>query len=284
MNTMTWHYLKRKTINAIALSFATLFSVIAFIGLTWVLYTLISQGIVGLTWTTISQNTAAPGGGGGLLNAIVGSLLISVAALLIGSPIGILAGIYLAEYSPNGKLALVTRLLIDMLLGAPSIIIGLFIYQLYVLHVGHFSGWAGCFALAVMVIPIVARTTENIYLLIPVSMREAVFALGASQWELIRFILTHVIKTGVLTGILLALSRIIGEAAPLLFTALNNQFWTVNMNQPMPNLPITIFNYAMSPYPDWQQLAWAGALIITIYVFIMNLICRYFIRQHVSPY
>lgn len=284
MNAIKLHHIKRKIINAIALSFATVFTLIAFIGLASVLYTLISQGFAGLTWNTISQNTSAPGSGGGLLNVIVGSLLISFTALIIGSPLGILAGIYLAEYSPRGRLTSIIRLLIDMLLGAPSIIIGLFIYELYVVRVGHFSGWAGCFALAVMVIPITAKTTENIYLLIPASMREAVMALGASQWELIQFNLLYVIKAGVLTGVLLALSRIIGEAAPLLFTALNNQFWSLNMSQPMPNLPITLFNYAMSPYPDWQQLAWAGALLITMYVFIINLISRYLVKQRVSPY
>lgn len=276
--TFNLHQLKRKLINGIALSLATLAAMIAFIGLVWVMYTLLKNGISGLTWNTLSQNTASPGLGGGLLNAIIGSLLISISALILGSPIGILAGIYLAEYASKGRLTLFVKLVIDMLLGAPSILIGLFIYELYVVRMGHFSGWAGCLALMVMVIPIIARTTETIYVLIPTAMREAVLALGASQWELIQFLLVYVIRTAVLTGVLLALSRIIGEAAPLLFTALNNQFWSLDMNQPMANVPVSVFNYAMSAYPDWQQLAWSGALLITLYVLLINWISRQLVK------
>lgn len=273
------HYLKRRAANALALSLASLAAMLAFASLGWLFYTLVSHGLAGLNWNTLSQVTSSPGSGGGLLNAIVGSFLISFTAIAIGSPIGILIGIYLAEYHPFGKLSFTVRIVVDIILGAPSIIIGLFIYEVYVVRVGHFSGWAGSFALGMMVIPIVARTTENIYLLVPSTLRESVLALGAPQWKLIQFIIANIIKGGVLTGVLLALSRIVGETAPLLFTALNNQFWSLNMNQPMANLPTTIFNYAMSPYQDWQQLAWSGALLITVYVLSVNMISRYLIRQ-----
>jgi phosphate transport system permease protein len=278
------HYLKRRAVNAIALSLASIAAMIAFACLGWLIYTLISRGLPSFNWNTLSQVTSSPGGAGGLLNAIVGSFLISFTAIALGSPIGILVGIYLAEYHPFGKLSSTVRIVVDILLGIPSIIIGLFIYEVYVVPAGHFSGWAGCFALGIMVVPIAARITENIYLLVPSTMREAVLALGAPQWRLIQFIIAHIIKGGVLTGVLLALARIVGEAAPLLFTALNNQFWSLNMNQPMANLPTTIFNYAMSPYQDWQQLAWSGALLITVYVLFVNMISRYLIRQTILPH
>lgn len=277
---MTLHIIRRKIINYLMLIIASLATFIALSFLGWLFYVLIKLGYPGLHWSVITLMTPPPGSSGGLLNSITGSLLLSTLAILIGAPIGIMAGVFLAEYHPKGIFSTTVRFIIDILLGAPSIIIGLFIYQIYVIKTGHFSGWAGCFALSILVIPIVARTTENIYTLVPYTLRESVLALGAPQWRLIGFLLTRVINGAVFTGILLALSRIVGEAAPLLFTALNNQFFNLNMNQPMANLPVTIFNFAMSPYPDWQQLAWTGALLITVWVFIINLICRLLIKQH----
>lgn len=276
---MTIHILKRNIINYLMLFLASFGAFIALFCLSWLLYILITSGYPGLHWTLITLSTPPPGSSGGLLNAIVGSLLLSFTSVLLGSPIGIMTGIFLAEYRPSGKLSTVIRLLIDVMLGVPSIIIGLFIYQIYVLRVGHFSGWAGCFALSIIVIPVVARATDNIYHMIPHTLRESVLALGTPQWRLVAFLLARVIKSAVLTGILLALSRIIGEAAPLLFTALNNQFLSFDMNQPMSNIPITIFNFAMSPYPDWQQLAWTGSLLITAWVFVINLLCRTLVKQ-----
>ncbi|MBL7479423.1 phosphate ABC transporter permease PstA [Legionella sp. 27fs60] len=276
---MTLHILRRKIVNSLMLIILSVLAFIALFCLGWLFTILIKSGYPGLRWTVLTLNTPPPGSSGGLLNAIVGSLLLSSLAVLMGAPIGILAGVFLSEYQPIGLLSTIVRFIIDILLGAPSIIIGLFIYQIYVIKTGHFSGWAGCFALSIIVIPIVARTTENIYSLVPHTLRESVLALGASQWHLVRFLLIRVIKGAVFTGILLALSRIIGEAAPLIFTALNNQFLSFNMNQPMANLPMTIFNFAMSPYTDWQQLAWTGALLITTWVFALNLLCRLLIKQ-----
>jgi phosphate transport system permease protein len=244
----------------------------------WIMYTLFSNGIAGLTLQTFTESTPAPGSQGGLSNAILGSLQMSIVGVLIGTPIGILAGTYLAEFGSKGWLAPTTRFINDILLSAPSIVIGLFVFGIYVAQVGHFSGWAGSFALAILVIPVVLRTTENMLLLVPTAMREAAYALGAPKWKMVTQVTLKAAKSGVATGILLAVARILGETAPLLFTALNNQFYS-NMNQPMANLPVVIFQFAMSPYEDWHQLAWAGALMIGLFVLGMNIIARVMLRQ-----
>lgn len=272
-------YLKRLIINYASLIIATITMIIGLFWLGWILYSLIKLGVSSLNLTTFTHMTEPPGSTGGLLNAIVGSLLITGFAILIGTPIGLLSGTYLAEFGRDNKSANIIRFTNDILLSAPSIIIGLFIYEIYVLPVKHFSGWAGSFALAIIVIPIVTRTTEDMFILIPNSLREAAAALGASQWKIITFILLRIARTGILTGILLALARISGETAPLLFTALNNQFWSINMNEPLANLPTVIFQYAMSPYKDWHQLAWTGALLITFWVLSINVLVRILFKQ-----
>ncbi|MGH8802413.1 MAG: phosphate ABC transporter permease PstA, partial [Casimicrobiaceae bacterium] len=223
--------------------------------------------------------TPPPGSAGGLLNAIYGSIVIVTTATLISTPIGILAGIYLAEYGGSGALAEATRLVNDMLLSAPSIVLGLFVYTVYVLRAGHFSGWAGSMALALIAIPVVVRTTENMLRLVPHSLREAAIALGAPMWRVILMVTLKAVRGGVVTGVLLAVARISGETAPLLFTALNNQFWSSDMNGPMANLPVVIFQFAMSPFSDWQGLAWAAALLITLTVLLLNILARTAFRQ-----
>jgi phosphate transport system permease protein len=252
--------------------------------LAWILWTLVAQGFSGLSLAMFTQMTPPPGSNGGLLNAIAGSFVMTMIAALIGTPIGILAGTYLAEFGQKGWLAPTTRFINDILLSAPSIVIGLFVYEVYVVSVGHFSGWAGSLALALIVIPVVVRTTENMLRLVPNSLREAAAALGAPQWKIVMQVTLRASTTGILTGILLAVARISGETAPLLFTALNNQFWSSNMNQPMANLPVVIFQFAMSPYEDWQHLAWAGALLITFMVLTLNILARIFFRQKASTY
>jgi phosphate transport system permease protein len=214
-----------------------------------------------------------------LINAIFGSIMMVTIGVLIGTPIGILAGTYLAEFGQRGWLAPLTRFINDILLSAPSIVIGIFVYAVYVAKVGHFAGWGGAFALAILVIPVVLRTTENMLRLVPNSLREAAAALGSPQWKVISFVTLRAARAGILTGILLAVARISGETAPLLFTALNNQFWTSDMNQPISNLPVVIFQFAMSPYQDWHDLAWAGALIITLSVLTLNILARVLFRQ-----
>jgi phosphate transport system permease protein len=216
---------------------------------------------------------------GGLLNAIVGSLIITGTAVLIGTPVGILAGTYLAEFGGNGWLAETIRFINDILLSAPSIVIGLFIYTIVVFHMGHFSGWAGSLALAIIVIPVVVRTTENMLRLVPDNLREAAAALGAPQWKMVVLICYRAALAGIVTGVLLALARVAGETAPLLFTALSSQFWSTDLNQPMANLPVVIFQFALSPYENWQNLAWAGALLITLSVLAINIIARVLFRQ-----
>ena len=247
--------------------------------LLWILYTLFLAGLHALSLDLFTQMTPPPGSKGGLLNAIAGSLLMATMGTLIGTPVGILAGIYLAEYGSRGWLAPCTRFINDILLSAPSIVIGLFIYQIYVFQVGHFSAWAGSLALALIVIPVVVRTTENMLRLVPDSLREAAVALGAPQWKMILMVTLRAARAGVITGVLLAVARISGETAPLLFTALNNQFWTTDLNAPMSNLPVVIFQFAMSPYNDWQQLAWAGSLIITLAVLLLNIVARVLSRE-----
>jgi phosphate transport system permease protein len=234
---------------------------------------------MGLSVATFTQTTPPPGSSGGLSNAIYGSLMMTALATMIGTPVGILAGTYLAEFGQRGWLAPITRFINDILLSAPSIVIGLFVYEVYVVKIGHFSGWGGSFALAILVIPVVIRTTENMLRLVPNSLREAASALGAPQWKVISFVTLRSARAGILTGILLAIARISGETAPLLFTSLNNQFWSSNMNQPMANLPVVIFQFAMSPYDDWHKLAWAGALLITFSVLTLNIMARILFRQ-----
>jgi phosphate transport system permease protein len=261
----------------LAMSLAAMAFGLAF--LFWILYTLFAAGFQAFGPALFTQSTPPPGSSGGLANAIVGSVLMAATGTLIGTPVGIFAGIYLAEYGGRGWLAPATRFINDILLSAPSIIIGLFVYQIYVFHVKHFSAWAGSFALALIVIPIVVRTTENMLKLVPDSLREAAFALGTPQWRVILMITLRSVRAGVVTGILLAVARISGETAPLLFTALNNQFWTIDLNAPMSNLPVVIFQFAMSPYDDWQRLAWAGSLLITLAVLALNVMARVFFRQ-----
>jgi phosphate transport system permease protein len=228
--------------------------------------------------------TPPPGSTGGLLNAIAGSAMMTLVGTLIGTPIGILAGTYLAEFGQRGWMAPITRFINDVLLSAPSIVIGLFVYEVYVVHVKHFSGWAGALALSIIVIPIVIRTTENMLRLVPTTLREAAAALGAPQWKIVNFITLRAARAGIITGVMLAIARISGETAPLLFTALNNQFWSSNMDRPMANLPVVIFQFAMSPYEDWQKLAWAGALLITASVLTLNIVARVLFRQSATTH
>lgn len=272
-------YTRRRIVNIINLTFATLAMVFGLFWLFWILFTLFEKGFGGISLAIFTQMTPAPGSEGGLLNAIAGSLAMVILATLIGTPIGIMAGTYLAEYGQRGWLAPVTRFINDILLSAPSIVIGLFVYTVYVAKMGHFSGWAGALALSLIVIPVVVRTTEDMLRLIPDSLREAAAALGAPQWKIVTLVTWRASKVGIMTGVLLAIARISGETAPLLFTALNNQFWNADMNQPMANLPVVIFQFAMSPYENWQELAWTGALLITLSVLGLNIAARFFLRK-----
>jgi phosphate transport system permease protein len=267
-------YSGRRRRNAIA---KTLAWVATAFGLGWlvlILGILLYQGIGGLSLSVFTEMTPPPGSAGGLLNAIVGSLIMTVLAVLIGTPIGILAGTYLAEYGRHDKLSSVVRFINDILLSAPSIVVGLFIYEIMVAPMGHFSGWAGAVALAVIVIPVVVRTTEDMLTLVPDTLREAAASIGLPRALMIMRIAYRAARAGIVTGILLAIARISGETAPLLFTALNNQFFSVNMNAPMPSLPVVIFQFALSPYEEWQKLAWTGALLITVAVLALSIIAR----------
>ncbi|MBX9917474.1 MAG: phosphate ABC transporter permease PstA [Nitrosomonas sp.] len=272
-------YTRRRIVNAINLTFSVLAMAFGLFWLFWILLTLFDKGLDGISVVTFTQMTPSPGDTGGLLNAIAGSLLMVTLATLIGTPVGIMAGTYLAEFGQRGWLAPVTRFVNDILLSAPSIVIGLFVYTVYVAKVGHFSGWAGALALSLIVIPVVVRTTEDMLRLIPNSLREAAIALGAPQWKVVTLVTWRASKVGIMTGILLAVARISGETAPLLFTALNNQFWSADMNRPMANLPVVIFQFAMSPYEYWQELAWTGALLITLSVLGLNVAARIFMRK-----
>ena len=272
-------YRRRRLLNTVNKVFSMLTVVFGLFWLVWILYTLLKLGLGGLSLSVFTQSTPPPGSQGGLANAIYGSVLMTVFGTLIGTPVGILAGVYLAEFGNRGWLAPTTRFINDILLSAPSIVIGLFVYEVYVVSVGHFSGWAGTWALSLLVIPVVVRTTENMLRLVPNSLRVAAAALGAPQWKVIMLVTLRASKAGVMTGILLAIARISGETAPLLFTALNNQFWSSDMNAPMANLPIVIFQFAMSPYEDWHTLAWAGALLITFSVLTLNILARWFGSQ-----
>jgi len=272
-------YLRRRIINTLGLGVSVLAMLFGLFWLGWILWTLLENGLPGLGMHVFTQTTPPPGSTGGLINAIFGSLMMVIIATFIGTPIGILAGTYLAEFGQRGWLAPVTRFINDVLLSAPSIVIGLFVYEGYVIKIGNFSGWGGTLALSILVIPVVIRTTENMLRLIPNSLREAAAALGTPQWKIINFVTLRAARAGILTGVLLAVARISGETAPLLFTALNNQFWNTDMNQPMANLPVVIFQFAMSPYADWQSLAWAGALLITMSVLLLNIVARVMFRQ-----
>lgn len=272
-------YARRRFVNALNLLISMAAMGFGLFWLGWILWTLLVHGLPGLSLGIFTQMTPPPGSNGGLLNAIAGSILMTLLATLIGTPIGIMAGTYLAEFGHKGWLAPATRFINDILLSAPSIVIGLFIYEAYVSKVGHFSGWAGSFALALIVIPVVVRTTENMLRLVPNSLREAAAALGAPNWKVVVMVTLRASRAGIVTGLLLAVARISGETAPLLFTALNNQFWSTDMNRPMSNLPNVIFQFAMSPYEDWQHLAWAGALIITFGVLALNIVARVLFRQ-----
>jgi phosphate transport system permease protein len=256
---------------------------IGLIFLLWILSILMFKGFSALSLSMLTHSTPAPGSeGGGLANAIVGSLMIVVSCSLLSTPIGVLAGVYLSEYGDRSKISAITRFVNDIMLSAPSIVIGLFVYALVVVPSKHFSGWAGTIALSLIAIPVVVRTTENMLKLVPVSLREAAFALGAPKWKVSTSVVLKAAKSGVMTGLLLALARVSGETAPLLFTALNNQFFTLDMNKPMANLPVVIFQFAMSPYDNWVSLAWGGALLITLTVLALNILARVVFREKVA--
>ena len=269
----------RKRVNQLAVALSLGAMAFGLFWLAWILWETVRQGVGGLVLSTFTQSTPPPNEVGGLANAIYGSVMMVLLATFVGAPIGIMAGIYLAEYNTKGTLASVTRFVNDILLSAPSIVIGLFVYAVVVARFKTFSGWAGVFALALIVIPVVIRTTENMLLLVPPGLREAAYALGAPKWKVILGITLKAARSGVVTGILLAVARIAGETAPLLFTALSNQFWTSNLGQPMASLPVTIFKFAMSPYENWQQLAWAGVFLITVAVLGLNILARVLTRQ-----
>jgi phosphate transport system permease protein len=265
---------RRRRKNKVMMAVSTLALAFGLFWLLWIIGVLLWEGASALRPSLFTQMTPPPGADGGLANAIVGSILMAGAGTLIGTPIGILAGTYLAEYGQRGWLAPATRFINDVLLAAPSIVVGLFVYAVYVSQVKHFSGWAGALALAIIVVPVVVRTTDDMLKLVPNSLREAAAALGAPTWRIITLVSYRAARAGIVTGVLLAIARITGETAPLLFTALNNQFWSTDMNKPMANLPVVIFQFAMSPYEDWQRLAWGGAALITLLVLGINITAR----------
>jgi phosphate transport system permease protein len=274
------HHTRRKRVNVVALTLSLAAMAFGLFWLFWILFETVRLGFGGLALATFTEMTPPPlAETGGLANAIFGSLLMVGLATLLGTPIGILAGVYLAEYGQKGWLGSTTRFINDILLSAPSIVIGLFIYSAVVVQMKNFSGFAGVLALALIVIPVVIRTTENMLSLIPNALREAAYALGTPKWRVIMTITLKSAWAGVMTGILLALARVSGETAPLLFTALSNQFWTSNLNEPMASLPVTIFKFAMSPYENWQKLAWAGVFIITLGVLVLNILARVLFRN-----
>ncbi|HXB19694.1 MAG TPA: phosphate ABC transporter permease PstA [Steroidobacteraceae bacterium] len=264
----------RKVINLVALGLSGLATAIGLFFLGAILWTLLSRGFAGMSAALFTAMTPPPGGSGGLLNAIYGSLAMTVIGILLGGPVGMLAGTYLAEYGRNARLSVVIRFVNDVLLSAPSIIVGLFVYELLVVRMGHFSALAGAVALAIIAIPVTVRTTEDMLNLVPQGMRDASTAMGAYPWRTITSVIYPAARSGIVTGLLLAIARISGETAPLLFTALNNQFWSTNLNAPMANLPVVIFQFALSPYPNWQQLAWSGALLITLSILILSITAR----------
>jgi phosphate transport system permease protein len=276
-------FARRKRANKIGLVLSTAAMVLGMVFLLWILSILFIKGFSSISLDVFTHSTPAPGSeGGGLANAIIGSLMIVASCTLISTPIGVLAGLYLSEYGDRSKVASVTRFVTDIMLSAPSIVIGLFVYAIFVAQVRHFSGWAGTIALALIAIPVVVRTTENMLRLVPGSLREAAYALGTPKWKVAFMITLRAAQSGVITGILLALARVSGETAPLLFTALNNQFFSTNMNAPMANLPVVIFQFAMSPYDNWVDLAWGGALLITFAVLGLNILARVVFREKVK--
>ncbi len=275
-------YARRRLTSRVFLTLSVLAAGFGIGSLALILGTLLTRGLNGVSLKMFVQMTPPPGSDGGLANAIVGSLIMSALAVVVGTPIGILAGTYLAEYGRHTRISFVVRFVNDILLSAPSILVGLFVYELFVIHMGHFSAIAGAAALAVLVIPVVVRTTENMLLLVPNTLREAAAALGTPRSFVIRTVTWRAARAGILTGILLAIARISGETAPLLFTALNNQFWSTDLNAPMASLPAVIFQFAMSPYEDWHRLAWAGALLITFTVLSLSILARIFESKRLS--
>jgi len=273
-------YKSRQRANTIGLTLSMGAMVLGLVVLLWILSVLLSNGLAALEWNMFTQSTPAPGSeGGGLANAIVGSLMMVGFSVLVSTPIGVFAGVYLAEYGDTSKTAELTRFVTDIMLSAPSIVLGLFVYAIAVATVGNFSGWAGSLALSLIAVPVVVRTTENMLRLVPGSLREAAFALGAPRWKVATLVTLRAAKSGVMTGLLLAVARISGETAPLLFTALNNQFFSTDMGAPMANLPVVIFQFALSPYDNWIRLAWGGALLITLSVLVLNIVARVFLRE-----
>ena len=272
-------YARRKRTNRIALTLSLAAMAFGVFWLVWILWETVRLGLGGLSLALLTEMTPPPNEDGGLANAIFGSLVMVLMATFVGTPIGIMAGVYLAEYDVRGWLASVTRFVNDILLSAPSIVIGLFVYAVVVARFRSFSGYAGILALALIVIPVVIRTTENMLVLVPASLREAAYALGTPKWKVIMMVTLRAARSGVITGVLLAVARIAGETAPLLFTALNNQFWNGDLSKPMASLPVTIFKFAMSPYENWQQLAWAGVFLITVTVLGLNILARVLTRQ-----
>jgi phosphate transport system permease protein len=273
-------YRRRKLTNRLSQGGSIVAAGIGLGALVLIIYTLFVKGLRSIDLALFTQMTPPPGSAGGLLNAIVGSLIMTLVGVVVATPIGILAGTYLAEYGRYGRLAKPTRFLNDILLSAPSIVIGLFVYEAMVTPMGHFSAWAGSMALAIIVVPVVVRTTENMLGLVPDSLREAAAALGTPRWRVTFSICYRAARQGILTGILLAVARVSGETAPLLFTALNNQFWSTDLNAPMANMPVVIFQFALSPYADWQKLAWGGALVITLSVLSLNIVARTLVRTN----
>ncbi len=267
-------YNRRRRRNTITMALSVGATAFGALWLLLILATLLWNGVAGLSLEVFTANTPPPGNAGGLANAIVGSLMLTVFGVAVGTPIGILAGTYMAEYGRYARITSVVRFVNDILLSAPSIVIGLFVYEIMVVRMGHFSGWAGGVALAILVLPVVIRTTEDMLLLVPDSLREAASGLGSPRWKIIADVSYRAARAGIVTGVLLAIARITGETAPLLFTVLNNQFWSLDLNAPMANLPVTIFQFALSPYDDWQQLAWTGALIVTFAVLTLNVVAR----------
>jgi len=276
-------YVRRRRRHSLAMLLSYVATILGLVALIWILATLLVKGFGGLSFKALTEMTPPPGTSGGLANAIFGSVLQTVIATMIGTPIGVLAGTYMAEYGRHSKLSTTVRFINDVLLSAPSIVVGLFVYEIMVRPMGHFSAWAGSVALAILVMPVVVRTTEDMLLLVPDSLREAASALGSPRWIVIRQVCYKAARAGLVTGILLAVARISGETAPLLFTSLNNQFWSTNMNAPMANLPVVIFQFALSPYEDWQQLAWVGALLITLAVLALNIVARALTSNSSAP-
>jgi phosphate transport system permease protein len=273
-------YERRKAANKVGLTLSMFAMVLGMIVLLWILFILFTKGFAALSGDLFTKSTPAAGSaGGGLANAIMGSLMMVLSCTLVSTPIGVLAGIFLAEYGDRSKIAGITRFVTDIMLSAPSIVIGLFVYAIYVAQVKHFSGWAGTVALSLLAVPVILKTTENMLRLVPGTLREAAYALGTPKWKVCMAVILRAAKSGVMTGILLAVARVSGETAPLLFTALNNQFFSLNMNKPMANLPVVIYQFALSPYENWVNLAWGGALLITLTVLGLNVLARVFFRE-----